>query len=137
MNNALITVTGYQCSNGEQDCIELKTLGKFGIKDGKYYVKYTEETETKATCDTLIKIDGDEAVISKSGDTDCRMIIKVGKRNTCCYTSSGNALILDIYGLLVESNLNNSGGSLSLEYELNMNFTPISKNRIEITVKEV
>ena len=137
MKNALITVKGIQYINDEEDAIELKTLGKFGIKNGKYYIKYTETIESGETCDTLIKAEENKATLIKSGSTDCKMEIDVGKRNSCCYSSLGCALILDIYGLNIENKLTEFGGTLSLYYEISMNFAPISQNRIEITVKEV
>ena len=44
---------------------------------------------------------------------------------------------IDIYGEQVKSTLSENGGTVSLVYSLNMNATPIGRNRIEITVKEV
>ncbi|MBE6729957.1 MAG: DUF1934 domain-containing protein [Ruminococcaceae bacterium] len=137
MNEALITVTGYQYVNGEEDCIELKTLGKFGVKNDKYYIQYTESTENDETCDTLIKVSKNETIITKKGATDNRMVIEKGKRNTCFYSSCGAVLMLDIYGMNTINNLNSSGGSLCLEYEISINSVPVSQNKIEITVKEV
>ncbi len=137
MKDALITVKGFQYANGEQDTIELKTLGKFGIKNDKFYIKYTETAENGENCETLIKVDEWQTVLKRSGSTDSRMVIEVGKRNSCAYSSAGCAIILDIYGNQIDNQLNEHGGALNLEYDLNMNYAPISHNRIEITVKEV
>lgn len=137
MKDALITVTGFQFVNGQQDTIELKTLGKFYSKNDKYYIKYTETDKDYKSSSTLIKVGENEIVLKRSGSTESRMVIEVGKRNSCYYSSEGCALILDIYGKHIDNRLSLEGGTLSLEYDLNMNHAPISQNRIEITVKEV
>ncbi len=137
MKNALITINGFQYTDGEKDSIELKTLGKFGIKNDKFYIKYTETNEGGESCENLIKVGKNETVLTKSGFTECRMVVEVGKRNSCVYSSASCALILDIYGCQIDNRLNEHGGALNLEYDINMNYAPISRNRIEITVKEV
>ena len=137
MTEALITVKGFQSINGQEDVIELKTIGRYEIKNDKIYIKYRETDEKGITTSTLIKVLENQVILTRSGGTDSRMIIEKGKQNSCFYSSFGAGLILDIYGRLIENKLSEDGGRLNLEYTLSMNSSPISENRIEITVKEV
>lgn len=137
MTNALITVKGYQYINGEEDVIELTAQGKFTINNGKYYIRYSESDESGTQTDTLIKADGNQVLLQKSGGTDSRMIIEEGKQFTCVYKSSGAGLILDIQGKKIDNRLSLFGGTLTLEYSIFSSNTLLSQNKTEITVKEV
>ena len=137
MKEALITVKGYQYIDDDESCIEFKTLGKFGIKNGKAYILYSETEESGAITDTTIKVDEKETVLNRSGATESRMVIAAGKRNSCLYSTLQGNLVLEIYGERVSNQLTENGGTLVLEYTLNLNSTPVGRNKIEITVKEV
>lgn len=137
MKDVLVSVKGFQYIDDDQSVIELKTVGRYGIKNDKYYILYEETDETGAKTDTMIKFGENMAVMQKSGATESRMVIEAGKRHSSLYSTPVGSLVLDIYGESVKSSLNDNGGTLELIYTLNMNSSPIGKNRIEITVKEV
>ena len=137
MTNAIITVRGYQYINGEEDVIELKTQGKFGLKDGKFYIKYSEQDEFGVETQTLIKVSDSQTLLQRSGGTESRMVVEVGKRNCCLYSAQGAGLMLEIYGEHIENGLTCFGGNLTLEYSILTNSTLLSQNKTEITVKEV
>lgn len=137
MNNFLITVKGVQYINDDEDIIELKTLGKFKFNNNKFYIKYSQTDDDGSVTNTLIKVGDNEVLLQRSGATESRMQIEVGKRNSCYYRSQGAGMILEVYGISIENALTLNGGSLSLEYSLSINSAPISQNKIEITVKEV
>ncbi len=137
MKNALISVKGFQYMDNDESCIELKTYGSFAIKNDKFYIFYSEEDENGQKTDTMIKVSESTCVLKRSGAVNNRMVIEVGKRNSCLYSTPMGEMVLDIYGEQVNSQLNEQGGKLSLIYTLNINSATVGKNRIEITVKEV
>ncbi len=137
MKKVVISVKGFQYIDGDEGVIELKTTGKYGVKNNKQYIIYEEIEETGAKTETMIKVSPTETVMQRSGAVDSRMVVEVGKRHSSLYSTPAGSLVLDIYGESIKSTLTENGGTLSLIYSLNMNASPVGKNRIEITVKEV
>ncbi len=137
MKNVTISIKGFQSIDNDQEVVELKTLGTYAFKNDKYYIFYDEISEDGAKTETMLKVGENIAVLKKSGATDSRMVIEVGRRNSSVYATPMGEFYMDIYGEQVKSTLNEKGGTISLIYSLNMNATPIGRNRIEITVKEV
>lgn len=137
MKNVVISVKGFQCINNDEDVVELKTTGKYGVKNNKQYIIYDEIEELGAKTETMIKVSPTETVMQRSGAVENRMVVEVGKRHSSIYSTPAGSFVLDVYGESIKSTLGDSGGTLSLIYSLNMNASPVGKNRIEITVKEV
>lgn len=137
MKKALISVKGFQYIDNDESCIELKTTGTFAIKDNKFYVFYNEEDENGQKTHTMLNVADTTCVLQRSGAVNNRMVIEVGKRNSCLYSTPVGEMVLDIYGEQVKNNLRENGGTISLIYTLNINSATVGKNRIEITVKEV
>lgn len=137
MKNVTISVRGFQSIDNDQDVIELRTVGTYALKNDNYYIFYDEINEDGKKTQTMLKVGENTAVLKRTGATDSRMVIEVGKRNSSVYSTPVGEFFMDIYGEEVKSNLNENGGTVSLIYSLNMNATPVGRNRIEITVKEV
>lgn len=137
MKNVTISIKGFQSIDNDEEVVELKTLGTYAFKNDKYYIFYDEISEDGGKTETMLKVGENIAVLKKSGTTDSRMVIEVGRRNSSVYATPMGEFFMDIYGEQVKSTLTENGGTISLIYSLNMNTTPIGRNRIEITVKEV
>lgn len=137
MKNAIISVKSFQYIDDDEGVVELKTTGKYGIKNDKHYILYEEIDESGGKTDTMIKLSSTEAVLQRSGALENRMVVEVGKRHSSLYSTPMGSFFIDVYGESIKSTLSESGGTLSLIYSLNMNTSPVGKNRIEITVKEV
>lgn len=137
MKNVTVSVKGFQSIDSEEDILELKTIGTYAFKNDKYYIFYDEINDDGKKTETMLKVGENIAVLKRTGATDNKMIIEVGRRNSSVYTTPMGEFFIDIYGEQVKSTLSENGGTVSLVYSLNMNATPIGRNRIEITVKEV
>ncbi len=137
MKNVTVSVKGFQSIDKDEDVVELKTVGTYAFKNDKYYIFYDEINEDGTKTETMLKVGENIALLKRTGATENQMIIEVGRRNSSVYSTPMGEFIMDIYGEEVKSTLNDNGGTVSLIYSLNMNSTPIGKNRIEITVKEV
>ena len=137
MKNVTVSVKGFQSIDNDENVVELKTVGTYNFKNDKYYIFYDEINEDGAKTQTMLKVGENVAVLKRTGATDSRMVIEVGRRNSSIYSTPMGEFFMDIYGEQVKSTLNENGGTVSLIYSLNMNATPVGRNRIEITVKEV
>ena len=105
LKDVLINIKGTQGSGNEQDVIELTTDGRFGEKNGGFYITYDESE--------MIGIDNVN------------------------YNTPAGEMLIGIFGEKVEHNFKKNGGSLSLKYTIDQNLNFISRNTVNITVREV
>ncbi len=137
--DVIIDIKGTQNVNGAEDTVELTTVGKMNIKDGKTYLRYDDSSssgEDGVSC--LIKIDDSEnsVVMQRSGRLNSRMYIKKGQRHICHYDTSEGPLTMGIFGENVRSSLDENGGSLFMSYTIDVNYGMLSRNKVEISVRE-
>ena len=139
IKDVLITVKGEQNIQGERDSVELTTCGRFGLRDGKYFLSYEEgQLESSGKVKTKININSpDFVLLNRSGDIESRMEIVKGERKPCFYATSVGNIYIDIYGEKISVDLNEKGGKVKLHYSIFSGLNVISQNKVEITVKEV
>ena len=139
IKDVLITVVGIQGIDGEEDTVELTTEGRFGIKDGKYFLSYDEGQIVEAgKVKTKIFINSaDSVVLQRTGDINSRMEITAGERKSCFYSTPVGDICIGIYGENIELDLKENGGNINLVYTIDSDLKLISRNRVKITVKEV
>lgn len=139
IKDVIISIKGVQGIDDQTDTIEFTTEGRFGIKDGKYFLSYDEgQMFENCRVKTKIFINSPESVVlQRKGSIESRMEIEKGKRNSCFYVTSIGELCIGIYGEALDINLNESGGKLNMVYTIDSDLRPVSRNEVKITVKEV
>lgn len=139
MKDVIIDIKGTQGIDGEDNVIELSTLGKLSVRDGKYLLTYEEnETIKSNNTKTLLKAEGDSKItMIRSGAIDSRMIIEKGRRNTCFYSVPQGELVLGIFGETIENTLKDNGGKVKMSYTIDIENSVLSHNTVEISVREV
>ena len=140
MKDVVITIKGSQNVDGQNDVVEITTVGKMNTIGSKTYLKYDDHTSSdNEAISCLIKIDPkDESVVmQRSGAFNSRMYIKKGQRHTCHYETVGGILTMGIFGETVKGNINENGGDLFMSYTIDINSGMLSRNSVEIKVKEV
>ena len=140
IKNVIIDIKTEQSLDGQRDTVEFSTDGHLGIKDGSYFLSYDEsglldiEGEIKTTL--YLKPDN-TVVLSRKGSYNSRMVIEKGVRNNCFYSTPVGNLTLGIFGEKVVSNLNENGGTISMTYLIDADTKPLSRNIVNIFVREV
>ncbi len=139
LKNVLIKIKGTNTAEGNADNVEFTTEGKLGEKEGKMYILYEEEESIGASgVKTMLKVDSDRQVIlQRSGALNSRMIIEKGQRHNCCYSTVQGDVMVGVFGEAIKSELDDDGGKLYMRYTVDVNMGLISRNEIEISVKEV
>lgn len=138
MKDVIINIKGTQTDDKDSDVIEFTTLGKFGERDGKYMVVYEEnQTLEGALVKTTLKTENNRIVMNRSGAIDSKLVIEKGRRNRCFYSIPQGELVLGIFGESIVNNLNKNGGDLSMCYTIDIDNGLISRNTVEISIKEV
>lgn len=139
MKEVVIDIKGTQGIDNDSDVIEMSTVGTLAEKDGKYLITY-EERETLKTDNvkTLVKAEGDDKItMIRSGGIDSRLVVEKGRRNTCYYSVPQGELVLGIFGEQIENTLSDNGGKLKMSYTIDIDNSVLSRNTVEITVREV
>ncbi len=139
LKEALIKIKGTQCLGEESDITELTTFGKFGIKNGSYFISYDEsELSGMKNVKTGIFVRQDDTVVIKrTGELESTLEVENGKRSMCFYNTDAGILEIGVFGEKVINGLSLNGGTLKMEYNIDSNLRLISKNTVEITVREV
>ena len=139
MKDVIIDIKGTQEVDGESDVVEVTTVGKMNVIAGKTYLKYDDSAATGVKgVSCVIKIDpeDDSVVMSRSGALNSRMYIKRGQRHICHYETGQGTLTMGIFGEMIKNDINADGGELFMSYTLDANCQLLSRNKVEITVKQ-
>lgn len=139
MTDVIIDIKGIQEVDGEEDVVSVTTVGKMDVIGGKTYLRYDDSAATGmegVSC--LIKIDREDnsVVMSRSGALNSRMYVKKGQRHICRYQTEHGTLTMGIFGESVQENIGKDGGSLFMSYTLDVNYGMVSRNKVEINVKQ-
>jgi len=140
IKDALININSIQGIDDDTDTIEFMTDGRFGFKDGSYYISYDESQmlDTGDEVKTQIYIKPDDSVIlQRSGTIKSKILIEKGNRNNCFYSTPMGDLTIGVYGEQIEHNLTDNGGEIKLKYTIDSDLKLISRNEVNITIREV
>lgn len=140
MKDALINIKGIQGIDGDTDTIEFITDGRFGFKDGSYYISYDEsrmlDTGDEVKTHIYIKSE-DSVVLQRTGTIKSKILIEKGNRNNCFYSTPHGDLTIGVYGEVIEHNLTDNGGEIKLKYTIDSDLRLISQNEVNISIREV
>lgn len=139
MKEVIIDIKGTQTVDGDDDVVELTTVGRMNTVGSKTYLRYDESAASGvdgASC--MIKLDRSDnsVVMQRSGPFNSRMYIKEGQRHICHYETSQGTLTMGIFGETVNADISESGGSVYMSYTIDVNYGMLSRNKVEIKVKE-
>lgn len=135
----LIKITGKNISQDYSDPVELATVGKVLKKDGITCLTYDESDAIGTSgVKTMLWLESDKQVtLQRSGNLQSRLIIEQGVRHNCCYATVQGDITVGVFGEAVDIDLDGANGNVRLQYTVDVNMGLISRNEIEITVKEV
>ncbi len=140
MKDVFISIKGVQGIDDNTDTVELMTDGRFGYKDGEFYISYDEgqmlDSGEKVLTQIFLKSD-DSLVLQRKGSINSKMLIEKGNRNTCFYSTPHGDLVIGIFGEYIEHNLTEKGGDIKLKYTIDSDLRLISKNEVNISIREV
>lgn len=135
----LISVKGTQLNEfGEIDQQELITKGNLFLKKGAYFIMYNESelTGMSGTVTTL-KVEPARVTLNRMGTSEQKQVFERGVLHRGSYITPFGKMVMGVTPSKVEVNLTDFGGSINLEYELEVGSEKISDNMLSITVKEV
>lgn len=137
--NVILTVIGTQTNEwGEKDTIELITLGNLYVKNNSIYLLYNETAVSGMEgTTTSVKAEPRRVTLNRMGSAELKQIFEVGILNDGNYVTPFGIMPTRVLPSKVEVDLTEMGGSINLEYELELGQHKVSYNELSITVKEV
>ncbi len=140
IKDVLIDIVGIQGIDDDTDTIEFTSEGRFGCKDGEFFITYDEGQmfEEKVDVKTRIFIKKDNSVIlERKGSINSKMLIEEGVRNSCFYNTPIGDLVISVFGEKIEHSLTETGGKINLRYTIDSDMKIISRNIVHISIKGV
>lgn len=134
---ATITIHGHQYYEDSEENNEINfiTDGEFDAQDGAYSIQYKESEMTGlAGVSTTISVKDGKVVLERHGDVNSQMVFQNGERHHTIYDMGEGTMTMCVGTKLIRNRLNPNGGSLAMNYTLEVNHALMSKNRISIKV---
>ncbi|MFA5880630.1 MAG: DUF1934 domain-containing protein [Eubacteriales bacterium] len=134
----IISVTGTQLNEyGEVDSQELITTGSYYLKNGAYFIMYSESEVTGMSgTTTFLKAEPDRVTLNRTGTSRQKQVFESGRRRRANYITPFGVMYVAVTPSKVEVNLTEAGGSINLEYVLEVENEKISANKLSLTVRE-
>lgn len=134
--DVLITILGKQDYEGEQDEIEMVTIGRMEQTETGIFLRYEEQNEDNhRSVTTTITITNEIITLERAGTANSRMMIEQGQRHMCYYDTGFGQLMIGVFGEMVESDFDHTCGSLYMKYTIDINSVLASCNEVTISVK--
>ena len=134
--NAVLTIVSTQKTEDGSDKSELNTTASYNKKDKHTLIRYTELNETgEEVGSTLITVLSDHLVtIRKTGFTEAVMILETGKAHPVRYETMLGTMEMRLCATEIEPAFSEDGGTLRLEYLLDIGETYSAVNTIDLKV---
>lgn len=139
MQDVMVSIKGIQHNGRDSDCIEYLTVGKYGYRNGRSCIVYDDSASLGIEgVTTTLQIDrSNKVILQRSGSLQSRLIIERGQRNLCPYDMAVGSALLGVFGETIVNDLTPNGGQFYMTYTLDLNNSLLSKNELEISIKEV
>ena len=136
--DVLITIHSIQNIDGRAcDGPELVTQGTYEYAPDGARFSYMESALTGLDgTRTDFHIKPEEVVLSRRGAVNAQMVFRRGEKQRFRYQTDFGALNLGVSTKRLETTLDEHGGDVEIEYDLNFNQSYLSRNRFLINVRE-
>lgn len=134
-----ISIKGLQSYAGdaEDSNIELVSECDFYFSDGAYFCEYEESEITGlGGTRTSIEIGNDYVSLLRKGTVNSQMLFMEGRKTSSLYSMPFGELTIDIHTKSLESQINEHGGRLKVDYIIDINNASGGRNTFDIIIEE-
>ncbi|MBO8127912.1 MAG: DUF1934 domain-containing protein [Peptococcaceae bacterium] len=134
-----VTVRGERIDDqGEKELVELGTKADLFRKNDSIYIVYSESAISgQEGTITSWKAEPTRVTLNKMGTAEVRQVFERGIQNQANYVTPFGSLPVSVLPWKVEVDLTEVGGSINLEYELELSEQKIGYHVLSLTVEEV
>jgi len=138
MKDVLITINSIQNLDGEDRFgPELITQGTYDYAADGARFAYMESPLTGLDgTRTQFHLRPDEVVMSRRGAVNAQLVFHQGENNRFLYHTPYGALTMGVNTHRLEWRMDEHGGEMEIEYDLDVETSHISRNKFKINVRE-
>lgn len=139
MKDVLIEIKGtQQYPESEPDVSTFTTTGKFSVDEKEIKLIYNESEMIGAKDVTSeITIEGDTVTLARRGGMESRLTIEKGRRHSCLYNTPEGDFVIGIYGESLLTEFTQNSAKIYMSYTIDVYSGLLSKNIMEIKIKEI
>ena len=136
--DVMITIRSTQNVDGsETEGAELITAGTYNYgKDGIRFSYMESEITGLDGTKTVFHIKPDEVVLSRRGSVNSQMVFHLGESSNFLYSTEYGMLQMGLDTRRLECALDEHGGDMEIEYDLDFERSFLSRNTFKINVRE-
>ncbi len=139
MKDVLISINSFhRYGQEEEDSLEFTTDGYYFYEDDIACLSYMESEVTgmEGTRTSLL-VYPQQVVVDRDGVITSRMIFREGQKSSFMYNTPYGAAAMGISTKRVERNMDEDGGSLEIDYVVDMENAVVARNRFHIKVEQI
>lgn len=122
----------------DEDPLDFTTDGLYSYDSGvgtmSYYESEVTGLEGTRTC---VVVKPDEIVVDRDGSMKSRMVFREGARNSFIYSTPYGNAAMGVDTRKIRHSFNEQGGSMEIDYILNMEHVVVTRNRFQLSVSEL
>ncbi len=131
----LVSITGNQLAEGEQDSIELVTVANYYKRNGHHFVIYEEVPEdTQEVIKNTLKFDETFFQMTKKGAVNSQMYFSPQEENVTYYTTPAGPMTINITTMDYSLEESEDYIQIYIRYVLDINYGYSSENDILIRI---
>jgi uncharacterized beta-barrel protein YwiB (DUF1934 family) len=136
--NVIISVKGTQnIKDDGKDVLEFITEGEYCREGDSYCVIYKESHMTGMDgTTTVLKVDNDIVTLTRSGSVNSQFVFEQGQKHLSYYDTVFGAFTIGVYANEVNVNVNESGGEIKVDYQLDINNNSSGINDFHMLIRE-
>lgn len=134
----IISVVGNQNSeHGDSNILELITEGKYYKEGDAYYITYNESEVTGLQgTTTTIKVVDDVVTLMREGSVNSHFVFQKGRKHVSYYDTAHGAFVIGVFANSVDVKMNDSGGEISIDYQIDIDNNKTGNNDFYMSVRE-
>ncbi len=133
--DVLISISGSQSSESDQDEIEMVKTVNYFFNEGKNYILYEEIADKGDVIKNTIKVTKDSMEMIKRGSASLHMVFQKGKKNVSCYITPFGELMVGVCTSEIQIEEGEDLLKIQVVYSLEINGEHISNCNITVEVK--
>jgi len=139
MKEVLISMhSSHGYDNHNRDAVDFTTDGIYSFDNGIGQMSYMETEVTGLIgTRTSVSVSPTEVVVDRSGSINSRMVFREGKSDSFLYETPFGIATLGLDTRRIKQNFNESGGSVEIDYVVNVDRALVSRNTFKIKVREM
>ncbi len=133
-----VSIKGMQEYDNSEDNsdISLTTEAEYQKQDGVYFIDYKESEITGLDgTDTSIEIGHNYVSLLRKGAVNSQMLFMKEKKTSSYYSTPYGNFIIGIYTDNLNIDVGDDGGTVNVDYYLDINNSKTSKNNFEIKIR--